>query len=96
MAARAWVVFIVGIIGVYVAYTMLGGLVGFIFGLYDTITSEAEKSGIQIPEGINQTVVKLKSITESVWSYAPLLTFIAMGVYLMLESMRRRPEDYYA
>ena len=87
--------FIVGIIAVYAVYTMLGGMIGFLFGVYDNLKNAANQSGVQVDPQMDQTVSRIKTFTSMFWQYSVLIVFISMVVYVLLESMRRRPEDYW-
>jgi len=94
-SARAWVVFIVGIIAVYIVYIMMGGALQFIFGVYEYTKAVANQSGVQFDPLMDQTMSRVRDFVAGFWHYSLFIVFVSMIVYVVLESMRRRPEDYY-
>ena len=89
MAARAWVV---GLIGLFVAWFMvevLTGTIGMFWGVYEYMNG----TGL-VSQAWDQKAREILSTFLVVWDYMPILVFAAFAIYIVLESMRRRPEDY--
>ena len=90
MAARAWVVGIIGLFASWLAFQFIGGMIGTMWGIYDVLNS----TGL-IDKQWDNRIVGIKQTFLATWSYLPLIVFASFVVYIILESLRRRPEDYY-
>ena len=95
VAARAWVVGLVGLFSVWLVFQILGAMVGFTWGLYRFINASFADAGMPIPGDWDQEMGKLYNVFLAFWDWAPLVVFVGAMVYIILESMRRRPEEYY-
>ena len=91
MSVRAWIVGLLGLFGAWIAITTLTGLIGTMWGVYDVLNS----TGLIDPDWA-QRALDIKSSFLGVWNYMPFIVFLSFIIYIVLESMRRRPEDYYA
>ena len=92
--ARAWVVAITGLFGIWLVYTILGQFIGFTWGLYRYLNASFAEAGVPIPQDWDQDMGKLYNTFLLFWNYAPPILFISVMIYVILESMRRRPEEY--
>ena len=90
MAARAWVVGLIGLFVVWIAMQFLSGMIGTIWGVYELINS----TGLVDPDW-DKRAVSIKQAFLGVWSYMPFIIMLSFIIYIVIESMRRRPEDYY-
>ena len=80
---------------VYIVYTMFGTAFQFIFGIYSYTKEVANQSGVQFDPLMDQTMRRVRDFVAGFWHYSLFIVFVSMIVYVVLESMRRRPEDYY-
>ena len=90
MAARAWVVGLIGLFVVWIAMEVLTGVIGTMWGVYKVINA----TGLVDPDW-DQRASGIKQAFLGVWNYMPLIILFSFALYIVLESMRRRPEDYY-
>ncbi len=90
MAARAWVVGLIGLFAVWIAMEVLTGMIGTMWGVYKVING----TGLVDPDW-DRRAQAIKSTFLGVWSYIPFIIFLAFIVYIVIESLRRRPEEYY-
>ena len=91
MAARAWVVGIIGLFGAWIAMTFLTGMIGTMWGVYDRLN----QTGL-IDRQWDQSAQNIKSVFLGLWNgYVALIVFASFIVYIVLSSMRRRPEEFY-
>ena len=90
MAARAWIAGLIGLFIVWVVMEVLSGMIGTMWGVYELING----TGLVDPEWDRQAV-SIKQAFLTVWGYMPLIIMLSFVVYIIIESMRRRPEDYY-
>lgn len=90
MAARAWAVGILGLFLAWVVIEAVTGVIGTMFGLFQSFNS----TGLVDPVW-GRRITEIKNDFLGVWNYIPLIVLFSFIVYIVLESMRRRPEDYY-
>ena len=90
MAARAWVAGLIGLFVAWIVLQFLSGMIGTIWGVYSMLN----ETGIVDPEWDRQ-VAGIKQAFLGVWDYMPFIVFASFIVYIIIESMRRRPEEYY-
>ncbi len=90
LAARAWVVGLLGLFVAWVAITITTGLIGTMWGVYNVIN----QTGLIDPSW-DQKARSIKQVFLDVWGYMPFVIFFSFIIYIIIESMRRRPEDYY-
>jgi hypothetical protein len=90
VAARAWAVGVIGLFAVWIAMEILTGMIGTMWGVYNTLNS----TGL-IDRDWNQKAEAIKQAFLGVWNYMPMIVFASFIVYIIIESLRRRPEDYY-
>jgi len=90
LAARAWVVGIVGLFAVWIVFTFLSGTIGTLWGVYNVLN----KTGL-IDPGWDKQAQNIKQLFLGTWAWLPFLVFAMFIVYIILESLRRRPEEYY-
>ncbi len=95
MAARAWVTAVVALFGIWIAMSFLAQLTGFFIGLQDYLYDSASENGLLIPDSWRQISDKINGYFESVWSWVPVVVFGSIIIYILIESMRRRPEEVY-
>ena len=90
MAARAWVVGLIGLFVVWMVFEVLTGMIGTVWGVYEVVNG----TGLVDPDW-DRRAQSIKQSFLGVWDYMPFIVFFAFIVYIVLESMRRRPEEYY-
>lgn len=90
LAARAWIVGLLGLFVAWIAITIVTGMIGTMWGIYEFLN----QSGL-IDPGWDRQAHNIKDVFLGVWSYMPFIVFFSFIIYIIIESMRRRPEDYY-
>jgi len=95
VALRAWIVAAAGIFMVWLSFHVVGFAIGAIWGLWQQLDAATAGTPIEPPLSWKTTLNNLFATFEVVWTYFPLVIFAAVAVYVLLESMRRRPEEVY-
>ncbi len=90
MAARAWVAGIIGLFVAWIAMQFITGAIGTMWGVYQVLN----QTGLVDPNWDRQASY-IKSVFLGVWGYVPFIVFLSFIIYIVIESMRKRPEDYY-
>lgn len=90
-ALRAWVMVGVGLFLAYIMLTVVASINGVVFSLFHTLV----EMGLIPEEWAHIYDSYIKGTYEGIFAFLPLLIFGTMIIYLVLESMRRRPEDQY-
>lgn len=89
-AIRAWVVGLGGLFGTWILLTVLGSLMGTV----SEVGSIINTTGVADPVWMDFNQ-KMNGYFTSLWTWAGFLIFASFIIYIVLESMRRRPEEYY-
>jgi NADH:ubiquinone oxidoreductase subunit 6 (subunit J) len=91
LAARSWVVGIIGLFASWIALTFLSGMIGTMWGIYD----ELNQTGL-IDKDWDQSAQSIKEIFLGLWNgYVAVIVFLSFIIYIVISSMRRRPEEFY-
>ena len=89
-AIRAWVTVGIGLFLAYIMLTIVASINGVVFSIFNLLV----EMGLIPEEWNNIYTTYIKGMYDNVFAFLPLLIFGTMILYLVLESMRRRPEEY--
>lgn len=95
MAAYDWVMGIVGLWLSWIAITVCSALVGTTIGVMNMIVEKVEGAGIIIPQPFIDLMNMFTGLFLSVWNFVGLVVFGAFIIYILISSLRRRPEEAY-
>jgi len=95
MAAYNWIYGLVGLWLVWVIMSILATLTGFFFGLYDMLKESFAKAGIVIPASWDAVIANIDSNLQSTWNWIGIVIFGSFIVYIIVSSMRKRPEEVF-
>ena len=93
MALYEWITGVVAFIVLFIVFTVMSGFIGFTWELYTFISGKLSNAGFPIPADWNATASNLRTFAVSAWGFYTILVLIAVSLYIILGSMRRRPED---
>ena len=93
MAARAWITGVVALFAVWIIMSLLGQFTGFIVGVREYVFASLEERGILIPQEWKDAVRRADDLSLGAWAWGPVIVLGAIIVYIIIESMRRRPEE---
>jgi len=96
LAAWHWAWGILGLWLAWVVLTFLSLLTGFVWGTNQYIQETIENNTvISIPDNWKNVISGLNSWFTSIWNIIGLIVFTAFTFYILINSMRRRVEEYY-
>lgn len=95
MAARAWVVALVGFFAVWVVFQVVGWAISLIWAVWQQLDAQVTGTVIEPTPEWRNTLNTLYNAMLTIWNYMPVVILLSAAVYIILESLRRRPEDYY-
>ena len=95
MAAYNWIVGIAGLFVAWIVMTVIGAAMGYISGVFDFAYGLLNSTGIYMP---SEYVIVKNTIQQwflTIWSWVGFITLISFVIYILISSMRKRPEDIY-
>ncbi|BAF34754.1 hypothetical protein ASQ66_gp17 [Aeropyrum pernix spindle-shaped virus 1] len=95
MAARAWVVAVVGFFVMWLMFQVVGWVIGVIWGVWQQLDQATAGTMIEPPQDWKNMLNSLYSNMLGIWNYLPVVVLLSAVVYIIIESLRRRPEEYY-